>query len=231
LVQVPLESEFAIYATPIFFNRAVMIREFVTWGGAGSSTNVGVAVEAGVWPSISEQLALPLEGSSSLARFGSGTGPDAFYVDSTPTLGSPNEPASFEIFGAGCLADAAIPEIRNAFGALPWLAESFSLELSSLPPAGIPFGILGDSDTMLGDAPLPLDLGILGFPGCHLWVSADVFSPPLANLGGTATWTFDIPGNLPSLVGKEYFFQGVVFFGAGDAAVTNACGVVVGGPR
>ena len=175
-------------------------------------------------------MPLPDEGSS-LASLGSGEGADRFFADSTPTLGSPNEVASFETFGFGCVAGAAIPKIGIAAGDLPWLAESFTLTFSSLPlPPAAPYGILGFSDSVFGPVQLPQDLGFVGFPGCTQWVSLD-FCSPLVNQGGSATWTIPVPANVPTLVGAEFFAQGVVLFGVGDAAVSDAARAVFGGQR
>ena len=71
------------------------------------------------------------------------------------------------------------------------------------------FGIVGVSKSVWGTNPLPLDLKVIGMPGCRLFVSMD-FLVSLTHSAGTSTWTLQIP-NIPSLAGGRFFIQGLVF--------------------
>ena len=123
----------------------------------------------------------------------------------------------------------SVPVLNIAQGELPWVAESFTLKFSDLPPPpAIPFGVLGLSNTTWGPFNLPQDLGPFGFPGCTQFVSVD-HSQPLVNTAGTASWTIPIPLDT-SLSGLEFFSQGVVLFGL-QGAVSNAARGVLGGLR
>ncbi len=136
--------------------------------------------------------------------------------------------ASFSTFGTGCTANAVVPVLETTD--LPWLNEPFTINFTQLPASpAMPFVVLGFSDSTWGPLPLPQDLGLFGFPGCTQYVSVD-YSQPLANTAGTATWAIDIPLDL-SLPGVVFFNQGIVIYGAGQAAVTNASRGEVGGLR
>jgi hypothetical protein len=55
---------------------------------------------------------------------------------------------------------------------------------------------------------LPIDLRLIGLPGCAQYVSLDA-TVPLASQGSTASWNIPIP-NDPSLATLEFFLQTVV---------------------
>ena len=230
VVELPLNGEFAIYSTNFFWAFPMFIEDFVSWGIGACvpfCTRIDIAVLAGKWPDLTTHLPVPAEGSS-IASLGNGAGLDKFFVDSSPTLGNANEVAQFEVFGVGCQAMGSVPVLNIASGQLPWVAESFTLQLSGLPPAAIPFGVLGLSNTVWGPFNLPQDLGNFGFPGCTQFVSID-HSQPLANNAGTASWTIPVPLD-PSLSGLEFFSQGVVLSGF-QGSVSNAVRGVLGGVR
>jgi hypothetical protein len=154
--------------------------------------------------------------------FGGGVGPGG-----TPVLGDTwgylsGIVATHARFGAGCAGSAGTPLLAAAAGSLPWLGETFTLNLTSLPlsTSQSAFGILGASKTMWGSLPLPLGLGPIGMPGCDLWVSLDL-ALVLANRGGNASWNLNVP-NDPSLQAASVYFQGGVL-----DPTANALGVVM----
>ena len=114
------------------------------------------------------------------------------------------------VFGSGCPGSGGTPTLAAAAGQLPWTGETFTVELSSLPPspANTPLGLLGASKTSWGPFSLPLSLGSIGMPGCSFFVSAQL-AFTLINAGGVATWTIPIP-NTSSLVGAHFYMQGLV---------------------
>ena len=95
VVELPLDGEFAIYSTNLFWAVPMFIEDFVSWGAGAClpfCSRIDIAVRAGKWPDITSHLPVPAEGSS-IAWLGNGNGPAKFYVDSTPTLGNANEVA------------------------------------------------------------------------------------------------------------------------------------------
>ena len=90
--------------------------------------------------------------------------------------------------------------------------------------------VLGISDgTAVGGVPflptpytLPLDLGIVGAPGCSLLVSPDVVvntvTQTLATGGGVGHAAFSVP-SLPALVGVPFYCQWFVANAPGDPSL------------
>lgn len=128
-------------------------------------------------------------------------------LDDTWTYTNPQPPAALEVFGAGCVGDGGVPAIGPDTGRLPWINETFALQVTDLPPAGATVMLLGFSKTMLGGLPLPVDLGAIGMPGCTLYQSSDL-AFPIANVRGRAAWAVAIC-DCPSLSGTEFHNQAI----------------------
>ena len=118
-------------------------------------------------------------------------------------------PASFSSFGSGCKGSAGVPLLTALQP--PIHAKTFTMMLSPVPtgPSNTPFMLVGASNTNWAAIKLPLDLGLLGAPGCKLLVSADVLVQ-LKGSGGTARFDLAIPGRDPWLLGKSLYLQGLV---------------------
>jgi PKD repeat protein len=111
--------------------------------------------------------------------------------------------AGYGFFGAGCAGTLGITHVLNANQ--PVIGGTVTLNLDNLE-FGIAVMVLGLSNTLSGGAiPLPLDLGILGAPGCPLRVSLDA-TDTVVGTGTTATWSFAIPSN-PLLLGFQLYNQ------------------------
>ena len=117
-------------------------------------------------------------------------------------------PASFTSFGSGCKGSAGVPKLTAT--TRPIYGKTFTTTLSRLQtaPAAITFMVVGMSDQQWGEIKLPLELGLLGMPGCKLLVSADV-SLPLKNNVGTARCDLAIP-TIAKFVGRSLYLQGLV---------------------
>jgi hypothetical protein len=145
-----------------------------------------------------------------------------------PTFGAP---ATMTPFGSGCPGSVATPTLGTFAGSLPWIGGNWIVQLQSLPPLifNAPFGIFGLSNTNWSSLPLPLDLGIVGMPGCNAYVSVDDVAA-LVNNFGTARWTIPVPNNA-GLVGMHVYLQGMVVdprVNSFGAVVSNAADCVIG---
>lgn len=111
-----LDGELAIYSTNIAFADPTQMVDFVSWGnGAASPFNsrMSTAISAQLWTSATAHVTLPAEGPQTAAWLGggAGVGPGAWFIDGTPTLGAPNNPAVFEAFAAGCAGSVGEPNV------------------------------------------------------------------------------------------------------------------------
>jgi hypothetical protein len=126
----------------------------------------------------------------------------------------PNRPG-FATFGLGCPGAGAQLSART----LPALGTTFTLDAIGLPVSGLVSVLLGTSNLTWGALPLPLDLGLIGLPGCSLYTSVEL-ATGVPNNAGTATWSVPIP-NDPSLRGLTFFDQ-VLVNAAGALSLSNA---------
>jgi hypothetical protein len=115
--------------------------------------------------------------------------------------------ASYTVFGSGCAGTAGVP--TNSISAPPQIGTAPTITFGNLPAPQIAIGVLGVSNTSYASIPLPVDLGILGAPGCPARVSLDV-TLTLVGAGGQASTVFNIPNN-PLFVGFTFYTQALVF--------------------
>ena len=115
---------------------------------------------------------------------------------------------------------------NNAIGHTnPYVGNVWNLTYMNLLP-GAP-GVAAVGSQGVGGSwnglPLPIDLSVLGAPGCAWHIDPAVFVPLVANATGTASWpTIPVP-NDPSLTGQSFFDHS-----AWLDAQANAFGLVVG---
>jgi hypothetical protein len=141
------------------------------------------------------------------------------YVGDTWEYG-PISPADYTASGSGCAGGAGTPALAREGGYGPWLGDWFALELTHLPRVPSALVWLGWSKTSWGSLRLPVDLGVVGMPGCALRVSPDVgFVIPTQ--GANARLDLWIPADV-SLLGRPFHNQAVVV----DRAA-NALGAIV----
>jgi len=127
-------------------------------------------------------------------------------------------------FGSGCAgSDEHVPVLGATTG--PALGQPFTLNVCALPVGAPTFLVLGDSTTTFGSIALPLDLAIIGAPGCSVRTNHLVVLPLTAagqgSGGGVAGVTLGLPSD-PSLRGKAVQLQAFVV----DAAA-NGLGITV----
>lgn len=137
---------------------------------------------------------------------GGGTAQSGAFADTWAY--SPVSPASAVTYGSPCATSAGPLELNSL--SLPYLGLDFVQRVDNASPlAALGLVIFGNSDTLWGATPLPFDLGIVGAPGCNLYVSLDVAATVVLGGGsGTVTWTLP---NVPAALGAAFYTQAVVF--------------------
>jgi hypothetical protein len=129
----------------------------------------------------------------------------------------------YSLEGSGCAGTIGTPQLDVMPGESPWLAETFSLEISSIPASGEVFGLVGRNNENLGGHALPLNLWFVGMPDCLLYNDAR-WIHNLTNNGGDAVWEISLPDD-SSLLGSEFYLQALVIdqgANPGNAVVSNA---------
>ena len=86
----------------------------------------------------------------------------------------------------------------------------FALTLAGAPSAATAVARVGVSDQSWGSFALPLDLALLGAPGCDLLASVDLAFTQATSPGGDAVQPAPLPCN-PALVGGSVYAQWAVF--------------------
>jgi hypothetical protein len=129
--------------------------------------------------------------------------------------------AASQTYGAGCPGNRGVPALGVQAGSVPRVGTTYTLQASNLPWSGDVFFFLGLSDTSYGGSSLPLDLGMLGAPGCRLLASSEAVHL-LANVLGNAQWSYVVP----PFPGVSLFAQVLpVDFGANNLGITTSNGV------
>jgi PKD repeat protein len=133
-------------------------------------------------------------------------------------------------YANGCANSAGVVPSMSV-GALPQLGGTYQLDVDAglAAPATAVVMVMGVSKTIYNGLPLPLDLGILGAPGCLL--ATDVLATDLLIAApGPNPWTFAVANN-PALMCFEFYQQAAVLDPAANAfgfVVSNATAAVVG---
>lgn len=113
---------------------------------------------------------------------------------------------------------------------VPSMGNSYDLVIQGAMPFGpVLFGG-GSSRSTWAGTPLPIDLAILGAPGCFVLNNLEAVTPIAANASGTARLTYAVP-NIINLRGREAFHQGIVLDQNANllgVTTTSGIGVVFG---
>lgn len=120
----------------------------------------------------------------------------------------PVHDATGSSYGTGCAGSAGTPTL--ACGELAWIGGTWAVDLSSAP-ANAPIAVLvGFSavQTSTGQS-LPLDLTIIGMPGCRLYTDPMVSLGAAADPTGNVTVSLSVPAD-PNLIGGDMFSQAMV---------------------
>jgi hypothetical protein len=139
--------------------------------------------------------------------------------------------ASFASFGSGCVGPTAqAPLLTGVATEPPRVGATARMRASNLPLAvTVPIFALGLSNTHDQGPPaypLPLDLGLVGWPGCAQLVSDDVISFAITT-SGIADYALAVPMNLV-LVGFTFHAQALVLYSPSGVAASNGVTGIVG---
>ena len=131
----------------------------------------------------------------------------------------PTDPASIELFGAGCQGSNGTPALQPKPWAGPWIGGRLEVDFVAQPP-GLGLFVWGFSDELWLGQTLPFSLALFGGgPGCDLLVSDDLRE---LFLSGTNPYVSFVLPNAPSLIGNVMFAQaGFLDTGLGGAPVTS----------
>ncbi len=134
------------------------------------------------------------------------------------------------IYRIHCLgSNGGVTTLTNS--SLPVINTSLNLDVAGAPSGGVVIVGFGLSNTTWVNAPLPIDLGIVGATGCSALCSLDLLLPAVADSMGNASITFPIP-NMPSIVGGTFYNQGLVFDSSANSfglVTTNLGTAMIGG--
>ena len=120
----------SILGPKILDNGEVM--DFVSWGGG--TARIQQALASFQWDSENSSVTLPAREGNTIARLGQGSGPAAWFQDTTPTIGRTNDAAGYgTIVRRGCQGSAGTASLEPA-AALPWTGGAFTAAITNLPP-------------------------------------------------------------------------------------------------
>lgn len=106
------------------------------------------------------------------------------------------------------VTNTAVPVLANSD--FPQIGGQFNVKLSQAKPSTFALLEHGVSNTTWNGGPLPVDLGMLGAPGCDLLTSADILLVRTVNAQGKASYSYTVPLSL-SLQGVHIYNQYAVW--------------------
>lgn len=143
----------------------------------------------------------------------------------------PTPDAEFFPAHPGCPGSAGVPVLAADNNDRPFVNSQFTMTIDTLPAnrTCVVIGLLGFNRDQLNGTPLPLDLGVIGAPGCVLYVDP-FYDALLGNHLGHVEWNIPIPDR-PALLGIQFFTQAMVLDPEANplgASFTNACEARIG---
>lgn len=126
--------------------------------------------------------------------------------------------AAFTPFGHPCATSTGLLQLSAPGEPAPRIGRDFTLSAGPLPPLSPALLLLGADDRNWSGVPLPLDLEVIGMPGCGLFTSIDL-AAAMIPLGQTAHAVLPIPLDR-GLLGQELLAQ--VLAAGSENATSNA---------
>lgn len=140
--------------------------------------------------------------------------------------------AAYVPFGNGCPdSSGTTPSLLPPPGQAPRIGTTSKLRVAGLPLSPtVPVFVMGFSNTLAsgpgGSYPLPIDLAVLGWPGCSQLVSVDDSHYAITN-AGFVDHSFTIPAQ-PFFAGLTFHCQALVLYTGGAVAVSNGITATAG---
>lgn len=106
-------------------------------------------------------------------------------------------------------------------GSLPWIGDQLDVYVSPIPMRGAALMLMGFSSTSWAGRSLPLDLAMVGAPGCALQAEPVAWSMCTPWQPGIRQWMLRIPSDR-DLIGSTFYNQSIVM----DSAA-NLLGLIV----
>ncbi len=122
-------------------------------------------------------------------------------------------------FGAGCTTHALMPWL-DVSGGSATMGQTLQLRTSDLLPGSFAFAVFGLSNTTSGAIPLPLSLGVIGFPNCSLNVELGILVTIGIAPASTAVLPFVVP-TAPAFSGQSLYTQVFALTPVTDLEATN----------
>lgn len=135
-----------------------------------------------------------------------GAGPAYPWLTATWNGLTPATTASYTTFGSGCPGSLGVP--GNVCYRLPRSGQELRARFTNMP-MNLGVVTLGLSNTVGTYSPLPLDLGLLGAPGCFARVRFDATAAVVGS-SGAGDFTMSIPPDAIFL-GFTFYTQALVF--------------------
>lgn len=201
----PLAGSIALFRPGLSPGTSDLV-SYIDWGGA-LGTHIGQAVSEGAWTNVTASAPLPAAIGSTFANRwscrsgGNINGPDAWYDDSTPTLGDLNDPGCTVWYAQGC-PGLTTPNwgIPGGWDVGPWTGEQYTIAISG---AVYPALLVGSTTTTA-----PIDLTAIGMPGCFAHLTMEALQLLPTN-GTYCYYNLAVPPT-PILAGYELHLQAFV---------------------
>jgi hypothetical protein len=227
----------AMYTAMVWDASRDVTVQFGGWAGAGNAYSGQTWLfDGAAWRNDPRVAAPPPRGHHTMAYdfvrnravlFGGGDLFSTFMADTWEY--EPGVIARWNPIGTGCAGTAGVPVLRPAAGSLPVLGTTFVLEAAPIPGSGVALAGLGFTNQQWSGLPLPMNMAVLGMPGCTLHISPD-FALAMPIVAGRATLALTMPPAV-SLVGTRFFAQGLIADPGVNqlgAVVSNSGSAVVG---
>jgi hypothetical protein len=202
-----------------FFVTIPWVNTFAWNAAPGQSFLMQVTVFGNSYGGIAAGYAFDAAGGSSIARL-YGSGPAATSGTLERGLGL--------VLGLRAETHTAVPRLFSTN--TPQIGDSFRVRVEQARAAAPALMLLGFSDASWSGLPLPLDLSVLGAPGCALLVSPDLTLPFGTSAGGTGFLVYEVPNDL-YLLGLAFYNQAWIAEPSTNAlgyALSNGGAAVIG---